>query len=211
MIRTTALAVFMAASFSASASEEAKVKVDLAKAKQIAETVCVACHSADGNSETSANPNLAGQIPEYLHKQLSNFRSVDGKPPVRNSAIMGGMAAMLSDEDVKNMSVYFSQQKLKPATAKDEKLVAEGQKLWRMGDFEKGIPACSGCHGAMGAGLPAQYPRLAGQHADYTVDQLLKFRNDERANDAEKVMRTIAAKLSDRQIKAAGEYTASLR
>jgi cytochrome c553 len=201
----------MAASFSASASEEVKVKVDLAKAKQIAETVCVACHSVDGNSEIPANPNLASQIPEYLHKQLSNFRSVDGKPPVRNSAIMGGMAAMLSDEDVSNMSAYFAQQKLKPAAAKDEQLVAEGQKLWRMGDFEKGIPACAGCHGATGSGLPAQYPRLAGQHADYTADQLLKFRNDERANDAEKVMRTIAARLSDRQIKAAAEYAASLR
>lgn len=211
MIRTTAFAVLMAASFSASASEEAKAKVDLAKAKQIAETVCVACHSADGNSQAPANPNLAGQIPEYLHKQLSNFRSVDGKPPVRNSAIMGGMAAMLSDEDVSSLSVYFSQQKLKPATSTDEKLVAEGRKLWRMGDFDKGIPACAGCHGATGAGLPAQYPRLSGQHAEYTEGQLVKFRSDERANDPEKMMRAIAAKLSDRQMKAAAEYVAGLR
>lgn len=211
MIRTTAFAVFMAASFSASASEEVKVKVDLVKAKQIAETVCVACHSADGNSEIATNPNLASQIPEYLRKQLSNFKSVDGKPPVRNSPIMGGMVAMLSDEDMTNMSVYFSQQTLKPATAKDETLVAEGQKLWRKGDFEKGIPACAGCHGATGSGLPAQYPRLAGQHADYTADQLLKFRNEERTNDAEKMMRTIAARLSDRQMKAAAEYASSLR
>lgn len=211
MIRTTAFAVLMAASFSASAAEEAKAKVDLAKAKQIAETVCVACHSVDGNSPTSANPNLAGQIPEYLQKQLSNFKSVDGKPAVRNSAIMGGMAAMLSDEDVKSVSVYFAQQKLKPATSTDEKLVAEGKKLWRMGDFDKGIPACAGCHGAAGGGLPAQYPALSGQHADYTADQLLKFRNDERTNDAEKVMRMIASKLSDRQMKAVAEYAAGLR
>lgn len=211
MIRTTAFAVLMAASFSASASEEAKAKVDLAKAKQIAETVCVACHSVDGNSPTSANPNLAGQIPEYLQKQLSNFKSIDGKPAVRNSAIMGGMAAMLSDEDVKSMGVYFAQQKLKPATSTDEKLVAEGKKLWRMGDFDKGVPACAGCHGAAGAGLPVQYPRLSGQHADYTADQLLKFRNEERTNDVEKVMRTIAAKLSDRQMKAVAEYAAGLR
>ncbi|MBI4742367.1 MAG: cytochrome c4 [Betaproteobacteria bacterium] len=211
MIRTTAFAVFMAASFSASASEEAKAKVDLAKAKQIAETVCVACHSADGNSPAPANPNLAGQIPEYLHKQLANFKSVDGKPPVRNSAIMGGMAAMLGDDDVKSMSAYFAQQKLKPAAAADEKLVAEGRKLWRMGDFDKGVPACAGCHGATGSGLPAQYPRLSGQHAEYTESQLLKFRSEERANDPDKMMRAIAAKLSDRQMKAVAEYAASLR
>lgn len=211
MIRTTALAVLLAASFFANATEEAKAKVDLAKAKQIAESVCVACHGADGNSPLATNPNLAGQIPEYLHKQLSNFKSVDGKPAVRNNPIMAGMAAMLSDEDTKSLSVYFSQQTLKPAGAKDEKLVAEGQKLWRMGDFDKGIPACAGCHGAAGAGLPAQYPRLAGQYAEYTETQLKSFRNDERTNDPEKMMRTVAAKLSDRQMKAVAEYAAGLR
>jgi cytochrome c553 len=211
MIRTTALAVLLAASFSSFASEEAKAKVDLAKAKTLAETVCIACHGADGNSPLPANPNIAGQIPEYLAKQLSNFKAVGDKPALRNSPIMAGMAAMLSDDDVKSMSVYFSQQKLKPATAKDEKLFAEGQKIWRMGDFDKGVPACAGCHGVAGAGLPAQYPRLAGQYAEYTEDQLKKFRLDERANDAEKVMRMIAAKLSDQQIKAVAEYSASLR
>lgn len=211
MIRTTALAVLLAASFSAFAAEEAKTKVDLAKAKQIAEGVCVACHGADGNSPAATNPNLAGQIPDYLHKQLTNFKSVDGKPALRNNPIMGGMTAALSEEDMKSLSVYFSQQTLKPATAKDEKLVAEGQSIWRKGDFEKGVPACAGCHGATGAGLPAQYPRLAGQYAEYTETQLKSFRLDERANDAEKVMRTIAAKLSDRQIKAVAEYAAGLR
>lgn len=211
MIRTTALAVLLAASFSTFAAEEAKAKVDLAKAKTIAESVCIACHGADGNSPVGTNPNLAGQIPEYLNKQLNNFKAVGDKPPVRNSPIMGGMAAMLSEEDMKSLSVYFSQQKLKPASAKDEKLVAEGQKIWRMGDFDKGVPACAGCHGATGAGLPAQYPALSGQYAEYTEDQLKKFRLDERANDAEKVMRIIAAKLSDRQIKAVAEYAAGLR
>ena len=95
MIRTTALAVLLAASFPAFAAEQAKV--DLAKAKEIAEGVCVACHAADGNSPTAANPILAGQIPEYLYKQLSNFKAVDGKPAVRENAIMGGMVAALSD------------------------------------------------------------------------------------------------------------------
>ena len=147
MIRTTALAVLLAASFSAFANEEAHAKVDLAKAKQIAESICVACHGADGNSALATNPNLAGQIPEYLQKQLSNFRSVNGKPAVRENPIMGGMAAGLAEEDLKSLAVYFSQQKLKPATPADEKLVAEGQKLWRTGDFERGVPACAGCHG----------------------------------------------------------------
>jgi cytochrome c553 len=211
MIRTTAFAVLVAASFIASASEEAKAKVDLAKAKTIAETVCVACHGADGNSQVPGNPNLAGQIQQYLHKQLTNFKSVNDKPAVRNSPIMGGMAAGLSEEDMMGLSVYFSEQKLQSANASDEKLVDEGRKLWRKGDFEKGIPACAGCHGATGAGLPVQYPRLAGQHAEYTEGQLVKFRSEERANDPEKMMRVIAAKLSDRQMKAAAEFVASLR
>ncbi len=211
MIRTTALAVFMAASLSAFAADGAKSNIDLAKAKTIAEGVCIACHGADGNSPAAPNPNLAGQIPEYLHKQLLNFKATDGKPALRDNPIMGGMVAALGEDDMKSLSVYFSQQKQKPATAKDVKLIAEGQKIWRMGDFEKGVPSCAGCHGATGAGLPAQYPRLSGQYAEYTEDQLKKFRADERNNDPEKMMRTIAAKLSDRQIKAVAEYAAGLR
>ena len=144
-----------------------------------------------------ANPIIAGQGPEYLYKQLSNFKAVDGKPAVRNNAIMGGMVAALSDEDMKSLAACFSQQKLKPSVAKDEKLLAEGQKLWRKGDFEKGVPACAGCHGPAGAGLPAQYPRLAGQYAEYTEAQLKTFRSHERNNDPEKMMRIFAANLSD--------------
>ncbi len=209
MIRTTALAVLLAASFPAFATEQAKP--DLAKAKEIAEGVCVACHGADGNSPAAANPILAGQMPEYLYKQLSNFKAAEGKPAVRSNPIMGGMVAALSDEDMRSLSVYFSQQKMKPSVAKEEKLLAQGKTLWRMGDFEKGVPACAGCHGPAGAGLPVQYPRLAGQYAEYTASQLKTFRNHERANDSEKVMRTIAGKLSDHQIDALAEYAAGLR
>ncbi len=211
MIRITALAVILAASFSATASEQGPAKVNLAKAKEIAEGVCVACHGADGNSPTGANPILAGQGQEYLYKQLGNFKAVDGKPAVRNNPVMAGMVAALTDEDMRSLAAYFSQQKIKPAVAKDEKLLAEGQSLWRKGDFNKQIPACAGCHGPAGAGLPAQYPRLAGQHGEYTVTQLKTFRAHERANDAEQVMRTIAGKLSDRQISAVAEYAAGLR
>ena len=97
------------------------------------------------------------------------------------------------------------------AVAKDEKQIALGQQLWRQGDFKKGIPACAGCHGPAGAGLPAQYPALAGQLPEYTEDQLKKFRSGERANDPEKMMRMIADKMSDQQIKAVAEYAAGLR
>lgn len=211
MIRTTTLAVLMAACFSVLAAEEVKVKPDLAKARKISETVCVACHNVDGNSTIPANPILAGQGPDYLLKQLTEFKAVDGKPAVRSNPIMAGMAAPLSTEDMKGLALYFSQQKPKPAAATDVKLVATGQTLWRKGDFERGIPACAGCHGPAGAGVPAQYPRLSGQHAEYTETQLKNFRSEERSNDPEKMMRTIADKLSDKQIKAVADYIAGLR
>ena len=211
MIRTAALAILFATSFVTHASEQAHAKADPAKGKVIAETICVACHGADGNSPASANPNLAGQIEDYLYKQLKNFKPVGDKPPVRNNAIMVGMAAPLSDEDMKNVAAWFASQKQKPAAAKDEKQIAVGQKLWRQGDFKKGVPACAGCHGPAGAGMPAQYPRLAGQFPEYTEAQLKTFRTEERNNDPEKMMRMIAAKLSDAEIKAVSEYAAGLR
>ncbi len=211
MIRTAAMAILIATTFMSHAAEEAKSKADPAKGKAIAETVCVACHGADGNSPAAANPNLAGQGAEYLYKQMTNFKSVDGKPAARNNAIMGGMVAALSDEDMRNLAAWFSSQKLKPAVARDESKIALGQKIWRQGDFKKGIPACAGCHGPAGAGLPAQYPRLSGQYAEYTEAQLKAFRSDERNNDPEQMMRTIAAKMSDVEMKAVAEYAAGLR
>ena len=211
MIRTAAMAILLATSFMSHAAEEAKGKADPAKGKVIAETVCVACHGADGNSAAAANPILAGQGADYLYKQLKNFKAVDGKPAARNNAIMGGMVAALSDEDMKNLAAWFSSQKLKPSVAKDESKIALGQKIWRQGDFKKGIPACAGCHGPAGAGLPAQYPRLAGQYAEYTEAQLKAFRTEERNNDPEKMMRMVAAKMSDPEIQAVAEYAAGLR
>ncbi len=211
MIRTTALVVLTTACFSVLAAEEAKVKPDLAKGKMIAETVCIACHGVDGNSALAANPILAGQGAEYLFKQLTEFKAAEGKPPIRNNPIMAGMTAALSVEDMMSLAHYFSQQKLKPAMATDEKLVATGRNIWRKGDFERGIPACAGCHGPTGAGIPAQYPRLSGQYAEYTELQLKNFRSEERSNDPERMMRTIADKLSDKQIKAVADYVAGLR
>ena len=211
MIRTMALAALLVAGFTVNAAEEAKPKADPAKGKVVAETICVACHGADGNSMTPANPHLAGQVQAYLYKQLVNFKAVDGKPAARNNAIMAGMVAALSDEDMKNVAAWYAQQTLKPAVATQETLVARGKQLWRAGDAAKGIPACSGCHGPAGKGLPAQYPRLAGQFPEYTEAQLKSFRSGERANDPERMMREIADKLSDNDIKAVSEYAAGLR
>lgn len=211
MIRTAAMAILLATSFMSHAAEEAKSKADPAKGKVIAETVCVACHGADGNSPASANPHLAQQGEEYIYKQLKNFKAVDGKPAARANPIMGGMVAALSDDDMRNLAAWFAGQKATPAVAKDESKIALGQKLWRQGDFKKGIPACAGCHGPAGAGLPAQYPRLAGQFPEYTEAQLKSFRTEERNNDPEKMMRMIAAKMSDPEIKAVAEYAAGLR
>ena len=211
MIRTTALAVLTVLCFSVFAADEAKGKPDLAKARKIAETVCIACHGVDGNSALPANPILAGQGSAYLFKQLTDFKSADGRPAARNNPIMAGIAATLSAEDMNSLAVYFSLQKRKPSMASDENLVAAGRVIWRKGDFERGIPACAGCHGPTGAGVPAQYPHLAGQYADYTELQLKNFRSEERSNDAQKAMRTIADKFSDKQIKAVADYIAGLR
>lgn len=211
MIRTTAIAIMTTLCCTVFAADIAKGKPDLEKAKKIAETVCIACHGADGNSPTPANPILAGQGADYIFKQLTEFKAADGKPAIRNNPIMAGMTAALTADDMKALAVYFSQQKVKPSAATNEKLVETGKHLWRKGDFDRGIPACSGCHGPAGAGIPSQYPRLAGQYAEYTELQLKNFRSEERSNDPERTMRTIADKLSDKQIKALADYVAGLR
>lgn len=211
MIRTAAMAILFATSFVTHAADQASAKADPAKGKLVAETICVACHGLEGNSMTPDNPHLAGQIEQYLYKQLVNFKAADDKPAARDNAIMAGMVAALTDEDMRNVAAWYASQKLKPEAAKDEASIALGKKLWRQGDFKKGIPACAGCHGPAGAGLPAQYPRLAGQFAAYTELQLKAFRVGERANDPESMMRMIAAKMSDVEIKAVSDYAAGLR
>ncbi|NMG46641.1 c-type cytochrome [Azoarcus communis] len=184
---------------------------DLAKAKQTAETICAACHAADGNSQLSANPKIAGQHADYLFKQLREFKSWDGKPAVRDNAVMGAMVAGLDEADMKGLAVYFAGQKLVPEAAKNLDTVERGQKIWRAGIPSKGVPACAACHGPAGAGLPAQYPALAGQFAEYTEAQLKAFRDEVRANDPNKMMRMIAIKMTDPEIKAVADYAAGLR
>ena len=192
-------------------AQQPPAKPDLARGQSIAAQVCAACHAADGNSTAPANPKIADQFPEYLNKQLSDFKSKDGKKPARESPVMMGMVANLSEADMKSLAAYYAAQPLRPSAAADKDLVALGQKIWRGGNPAKGIPACSGCHGPAGSGIPAQYPRLAGQYAEYLGTQLKAFREATRANDTNGIMRGVAAHMNDREIRAVSEYAAGLR
>ncbi len=211
MSRALALLASAAALFAGAALAQGAAKPDLAKAQSLADQVCAACHGADGNSVAPANPKIAGQFPEYLLKQLVNFKPQGGKKAERENAVMSGMVANLSEADMKNLSAYYARQKLKPAAAGDKELAALGQKLWRGGNVATGVPACAGCHGPSGAGIPAQLPRLAGQYAEYIAAQLKAFKEGGRANDPGGMMRGVAAKMSEREIKAVAEYAAGLR
>lgn len=189
--------------FAAMTSAFAAPKGDPAKGKALAEKVCIACHGVDGNSVTAANPVLAAQQPEYIYKQLTEFKS--GK---RKNPIMLGMAAPLSDADMANAAAWFSSQPAKERSASDKTLVAAGEKIYRSGNAAKGLPACMSCHSPNGAGIASQYPRLAGQHAAYTSAQLNAFRNGERTNQP--IMLAIAEKMTDKEIKAVAEYLQAL-
>lgn len=179
-------------------------KPDLAKGAEKYAAVCVACHGSDGNSGAPENPKLAGQHPEYLVKQLQEFKS--GK---RKNPIMQGFATMLSDEDMRNVSYWAAAQTAKPGFAKDKELVALGERIYKGGIADRQIAACAGCHSPTGAGIPAQYPRLAGQHADYVAASLRGFRDGARTNSLQ--MTQNAAKMNDREIKAVADYIAGLR
>jgi cytochrome c553 len=207
------MASLMAVAAVAHANEPAKAayKGDPAKGQAIAAGVCGACHNPDGNSIVSANPKLAGQNADYLFKQMSNFKSVNGKPPERVNAIMNGMIMPFTEEQMRDLSAYFSYQKQKGEVAKNRDTIELGQKLYRAGDMTKGLPACSGCHGPAGAGMPAQFPRIGGQFADYIEVQLKAFQSEARANDPNKMMRTVALRMTDAEIKAVSDYIAGLR
>lgn len=203
---------------SAAFASEPPPPLDMAKAKQTAEQICAACHGADGNSQLPANPKLAGQHPEYLLKQMRDFKPVGDKPAEREDAVMGAMIATVEDKDIPALAAYFANFKQTDAAAVSDKNINLGQKIWRGGIASKGVPACASCHGPNGMGIPSQYPRLAGQHADYAELQLKAFRNaaqdlknPARGNDPAKMMRTIAIKLTDSEIRAVADYAAGLR
>jgi len=195
--------LFVASATVAAEAAKPAAKPDLAKGQATSTTVCAACHTNDGSRGSPANPILQGQHPEYLVKQLTEFKA--GK---RVNAIMAGMSATLSEDDMKNVAAFYAGKTAKPGFAKNKELVTLGEKIYRGGIADRSIPACAGCHSPTGAGIPAQYPRLAGQHGDYTEAQLVAFRSGARANSAQ--MTGVAAKMNDKEIKAVSDYIAGL-
>ena len=195
----------LAASASASTATPA-AKGDPAKALKIVNDVCAACHTVDGNSTTPIYPSLAGQHPEYIAKQLTEFKS-----GARKNAIMAPNVTNLSADDMLNLAAYFAAQQPKPKQAKDSALMAAGQKLYKGGNPGSGVPACASCHGPTGSGIPVQFPRLASQHSTYVLSQLRHFRSGDRTNDGGKMMQVIARKMTDQEMKAVAEYINGLR
>jgi cytochrome c553 len=180
-----------------------------AKGRQMAEEVCGACHGLDGNSSIPSNPKLAGQHAEYLVKQLTDLARAPSDPAGRQNPVMSGFAGMLTPEDRLNVAAWFSSQTASPGVARAKEDLDFGQKLYRTGIVEKAVPACAGCHGPAGAGIPTLFPRVGGQQGDYVEAQLRAFRDGSRRNNP--TMREIAFRLSDPEIKALSDYMSGLR
>jgi len=185
------------------AAAPASPQADVERGKQIATTVCAACHGPEGTSTAPANPNLAAQHAEYIAAQLAAFKS-----GARPSPIMAGMAAGLSPEDMASLGAWYQSQKPATSVARDKALALRGQQIWRAGLKSGAVPACAGCHGAAGKGIPSQYPRLAGQHAELSYGWLKAYATGTRSHP---VMSAVAVKLSDNDMKAVSEYIAGLR
>jgi cytochrome c553 len=193
-------------------AEAAAVKIDPAKGASLFADgdnarglpACVSCHGANGNSTISVNPKLAAQHESYIYKQLVNFTTAD-----RNQPVMTTYAKMLSDEEKHNIAAYLATQQQKPGAAKNKDTVELGKKIYRGGIAETKVPACASCHGAAGAGIPVQYPRIGGQHQDYTVAQLAAFKSGARKNSPQ--MTAIAKRMSDEEMKAVADYVAGLK
>lgn len=176
----------------------------LDRGKQIAGAVCLACHGLNGYSPISANPNIAGMPSEYIAKQLELYKS--GK---RANAIMQGMAANLTPADMQALGAYyFAQRGTTTAVARNKALAERGQQIWRVGIAETKVPACAGCHGATGSGIPGLYPKLAGQWPEYSHAQLKNYASGERKNAQ---MTAIASRMKDSDLLAVAEYMAGMR
>ena len=187
----------------ATAGVQAAGDVAAGKAKS---ATCLACHGADGNSPNPIWPKLAGQHPAYIAKQLADF-----KAGMRENAMMAPMVAPLSEKDMLNLAAYFGSQTQSVGSAAEDK-VALGEKIYRAGNAESGVAACTACHGPTGIGNPAAlYPRVSGQHAAYVEQTLKDFRTGARANDAQQMMRGVAAKMTDDEIAAVAQYLQGLK
>lgn len=204
--------VLCSALVTAQATEQKSVTADPAKGAALYSggdpargiTACVACHGAEGNSGIPQNPKLGGQHAAYIKKQLHEFQGPD-----RNNAIMTMIAKAMTPEDIDNIAAYLAAQRATPGVAKVKETAELGRKIYRAGIAEKNVPACAGCHSPNGAGIPAQYPRIAGQHQDYSVTQLTNFRAGTRSNSAQ--MTAISKRLSDEEMKAVSDYITGLR
>lgn len=207
-----AAALFNTAAFAAPAPAAAPVKPDPAKGSTLYANgdtarnipACVTCHGAAGNSTMAANPKLSGQNPTYLYKQLVDFTT-----PGRVNPIMTPYAKALTDPEKHDLAAFLATQPGKPGAAKNKDTVDLGRKIWRGGIAEKGVAACASCHGAAGAGIPVQYPRLAGQQQEYTLAQLAAFKDNKRSNSVQ--MTTLAKRLSDDEMKAVADYIAGVK
>lgn len=195
--------VYASAALAASPAPSAAAKPDLARGKQLATTVCAACHGAEGISPANANPHLAGQDGGYIAGALAAYKS-----GARPHPIMQGMAAGLAPEDMQALGAYFATLKPPAGLARDAALAKRGQQIWRGGVKGGNVPACAGCHGASGRGIPVQFPRLAGQHPELTYAWLKAFADGTRPHP---VMATVAGKMTDGDMLAVAEYAAGLR
>jgi len=180
-----------------------------ARGRKMAEEICGACHGTDGNSTISTNPKLVGQQPEYIVKQLTDLARAPNDPAGRQNPVMSGFAGMLSPQDRLDVAAWFSSQAPSPGVARAREDLDAGQKIYRAGIPEKSVPACAGCHGPTGAGIPTLFPRLGGQQGDYVEAQLRAFRDGSRRNNP--TMHEISFRLSDPEIKALSDYLPGLR
>jgi cytochrome c553 len=201
--------VGLAIPFAALAQDRPAAKPDLKRGQELANSICAACHGADGNSTIATNPKLSGQDTAYLLKQLNDYAKPAGDKSARVNSIMAGILGSISAADRLHVAAYYASQPHKPGVARSRDTLELGQRIYRAGVPERGVPACGGCHSPSGAGIPAQYPRLAGQHAEYTVAQLKAFHDGTRRNNVP--MAQIAARLSDAEMNAVADYAAGLR
>lgn len=174
------------------------------RAKELAATLCVACHGVDGNSVAPTFPKIAGLQAEYLAKQLAEY--IDGR---RESEVMAPIVATLERQDITPLAIYFAAQRPSPGKVENAKLAEEGRRLYVDGNYDAGVPACMGCHLEDASGNP-RFPRLAGQHRDYMLEQMRQFRDGTRTNDRGRVMRAIASRMTDAEMEAVVEYIAGL-
>lgn len=211
-LKSISIAILAVSSIAYANEQAAPAKADAAKGATLYANgdaargivACASCHGEGGNSTISVNPKLAGQHEAYITKQLHDFKGAD-----RNNAVMTAFSGALKDDDVKNVAAYLASQKSKPGSAKNKDIVELGKQIYRGGIAEKNVPACAGCHSPNGAGMPAQYPRIAAQHQDYTIAQLTNFRTGVRKNSPQMV--TIAKRMSDDEMKAVADYMAGLK